>query len=160
MTLINSTRPGLGSLELIGFATAYGPSCSAKSARLTPSGHRVVSTAVGTGPLNFLASKLSHGVELNSRRGSRYSIPRKLHRSAGVLVGSLEGQIGTLETAVGGLEARVFILNEELTASRRAANSWQLYTFMFLVAGIASGYFLKQLPGPRRVRQGSVPPYD
>ncbi|MCW3989194.1 MAG: TIGR04279 domain-containing protein [Candidatus Bathyarchaeota archaeon] len=58
----------------------------------------------------------------------------------------LESQVGELGTQMSGLEATVSTLNEELASSRSSANSWQLYTVMFLLAGIAAGFFINQLP--------------
>ena len=74
-------------------------------------------------------------------------------------VPDLERQMGELGTQMSGLEAMVSMLNEELASSRSSANSWQLYTVMFLLAGIAAGYFIKQLPDLAERAREQYPQY-
>jgi len=74
-------------------------------------------------------------------------------------VPGLESQVGELGTQMNGLEASVAMLNEELASSRSSASSWQLYTIMFLLAGIAAGYFIKQLPDLAERAREEYPQY-
>jgi len=116
-----------------------------------------------------IASKEIQSADLEGQSTLLHSQVGVLERSVSRLEGELsslvgavpglESQIGTLETAVSGLEAKVASLSNAVAVSRRSAGSWQLYTFMFLIAGVAAGYFTKQLPDLAERAREEFPQY-